>query len=189
MDFKNIDEGHEQGEEKLVFHYNREERLKRAPEIVKDYYEGNFKAYKPGIFRALVSTKGNRLMFITLLLCFAIVIFLGFFNRKDESVLNSIPLNLSAFSFEENVYVSLAFDEVKKQGKSKEFGQAKDIQVEFDFLDADKVALEKKVLALSYEGAKTFLRTTFHDYDIFYVRAYVFMDGLTVELTATVEKR
>ena len=49
MDFSKIEETREENqkpEDNLVFHYNREERLKRAPKIVQDYYSGNFKPYK-----------------------------------------------------------------------------------------------------------------------------------------------
>ncbi|WP_147614890.1 hypothetical protein [Treponema pectinovorum] len=189
MDLENIEEGHADGEEKLVFHYNRDARLSRAPEIVQNFYSGKLKAFKPGIFRALVSTKGNRLMFVTLLVCFFIVVFLGFFNKKDNAVLNSIPLNLSAFSFEENVYVSLSFDEIKKNSESKKIAEGQNIQIELAFLDGAKIPVEKKSFSLLYKGEKTFLRTTFHDYDIFYVKASVFIADNSVDLIATIEKR
>ena len=38
--FEDVDEGHGENEEKLVFRYNREERLRGAPQIVRDYYDG-----------------------------------------------------------------------------------------------------------------------------------------------------
>ena len=45
MDFSNLDETREDNvkdSERMVFRYNREERISRAPEIVRDYYSGKF---------------------------------------------------------------------------------------------------------------------------------------------------
>ena len=60
MDFSGIKEGqasepgNESDEEKLVFHYSREERLKNAPELVQKYYSGELLTTKRGLFRALL---------------------------------------------------------------------------------------------------------------------------------------
>ena len=73
MDFSKIEETREENqkpEDNLVFHYNREERLKRAPKIVQDYYSGNFKPYKGGLLKSLVATRGNRLLFCMMLVFF-----------------------------------------------------------------------------------------------------------------------
>ena len=65
MDFDKIDEGHpdyKPGEEPFHFFYNREERIARAPHIVQEYYAGRGPRPVKGLFRNLVSTKGNRFM-------------------------------------------------------------------------------------------------------------------------------
>ena len=41
--FKNVEEMRPDGEQPLHFYYNREERIARAPEIVKAYYRGEMK--------------------------------------------------------------------------------------------------------------------------------------------------
>ena len=43
MDFSNIDEGHIDGEPELHYFYNREERIKNAPPIVQEYYNGGLR--------------------------------------------------------------------------------------------------------------------------------------------------
>ena len=101
---QNMKEGFSNSDEQnLTFHYSREERLKKAPPLVQSYYEGDFKAYKPGIFKALVSTKQNRTVFFVLIVCFAVVLVEGFLNKKNQSSIQGVPLELTAFSFEENV--------------------------------------------------------------------------------------
>ena len=46
MDFDKIQESRSDDKEELHFFYNREERLKNAPQIVQDYYSGKFKPAK-----------------------------------------------------------------------------------------------------------------------------------------------
>ena len=184
---ENMKEGFSNSDEQnLTFHYSREERLKKAPPLVQSYYEGDFKAYKPGIFKALLSTKQNRTVFFVLIVCFAVVLVEGFLNKKNQSSIQGVPLELTAFSFEENVYVSLEFQE-----PSKSYGKKSSVPVyvEFSFSDESGNLLEKKSLTHVYEGKKSFLRTTFHDYDIFSVRADIVFEDKATSLTAPVEKK
>ncbi len=187
MDFNKISEGHgESDEEKMVFYYNRQERLKHAPKNVQDLYNGNFKVFKPGLFKALVATKTNRFAFVAMIMCFVLVIFLGIFNKRNEGTLSEIPFELTAFSFEEKVYASLKFEEPSKKYKAN---TGKNIDVIFKFLDSEKnIVYESAGLAV-YEGKEDFLRTTYNDYDIFYVITEIEIDKKVLELTATVDKR
>ena len=191
MDFTKLKEDRKNSEEEeLVFRYSRSERLKKAPEQVQNLYNGNFQVFKPGIFRALVSTKSNRLVFIALIICFLAVVFLGIFNRQNESSLEGVPLQLTAFSFEETVYVSVKFESLAKKTQSEEvLPVVRNFQVDFEFLDAQKNTVEKRQEINIYAGEENFLRTTCRDYDIFYVNALVSLNEKTVKLTCSVEKR
>ena len=60
MDFSNMDEGHEDGKEALHYYFNHEERIKRAPKIVRDYYSGEGIQSPKGILKSLVAPKANR---------------------------------------------------------------------------------------------------------------------------------
>ncbi len=187
MDFNRISESHGDGdEEKIVFYYNRQERLKHAPKNVQDLYNGNFKVFKPGLFKALVSTKTNRLAFVAMVMCFVLVIFLGIFNKKNEGTLSEIPFELSAFSFNEQIYASLKIEEPSKKHKIE---GNKNFDVKFKFLDKEKNLVYEVPQLLIYEGKEAFLRTTYHDYDIFYVITEIETDKKVLELTATVDKR
>ena len=68
--FEDVDEGHVDNDNTLHFHYNREERLKKAPQNVRDYYEGKIKPVKG--FKVLFN-KQNKFIFMSLIL------FVGFF--------------------------------------------------------------------------------------------------------------
>ena len=51
----------------LVFRYNREERIAKAPKLVQDYYNGNLKPVR-GI--RIFFTKQNRYIFFALILSY-----------------------------------------------------------------------------------------------------------------------
>ena len=187
MDFSKIDEGHSDGEEKLVFYYNREERIKRAPSIVQRYYnsEGEF-GMKRGLFRSLVATKANRIMLVTLGMLFAVILFIGLFAKYEEGSLAGLPVALSAFSFEDTVYVSIQCDEAgKKFNKSLPLP----VKASVSFFNIDEQLLETQELSGKYEGNELFLRTTIRDYDIMRITAVVSMADASVELKAQVLKR
>lgn len=186
MNFDEIQEDKSDDKNQLIFHYNRQKRLESAPPLVKDYYEGTFKAFRPGLFKALTATRANRLLLFTLIICFAIVLFNSLFNKKNESSVSGVPLVLSSFSFEENVYVSLCFNAPEKKYSKKSPVPA---EITVSYLDADKMTLKTETFAFIYEGKESFLRTTFHDYDIFYVRAEVSFLNDSVSLLSSVEKR
>jgi hypothetical protein len=188
MDLNSFEETKEDSlEEQMVFHYNRDERVKKAPKLVKEYYEGTFKAYRPGLFKALVQTRANRFMFFTLVVCFVVIVFLGIFNKRNEASSGLFSYNLSAFSFEETVYVSLQID--KKTGADEVNCVPAAAQIEVIYRDSSKEAVEKQLFLQQLIEPRTFLRTTLHDYDIVSVEADVLINQKTVNLKAAVEKR
>ena len=100
------DDGHPDGDEPLVFRYSREERLKHAPKIVQDYYSGA-SAVKRGLLRSLVATKGNRFMLMSVGLCVGVVLLASVLLRRDSASVYGVDTRLSAFSFDDAVYVSV----------------------------------------------------------------------------------
>ena len=60
-------ETRENGEEPLIFRYNRNERLKNAPKNVQDFYSGNFSTAPKGLFKSLFANKTSKIMFLTII--------------------------------------------------------------------------------------------------------------------------
>ena len=58
-----------------TFYYSREERLKKAPQIVRDMYDPS-KQIKGGLFRVFVATRPLKIMFFSMLLFFMIALFI-----------------------------------------------------------------------------------------------------------------
>ena len=96
MDFKNIDEGHAQDEQKLHFYYNREERIARAPKNVQDYYAGKGPRPVKGLFRSLFANKGNRFMFSTVAILAAFVWIYSFIQKREGIQIAGTKVEVSA---------------------------------------------------------------------------------------------
>ena len=109
-------------EEELTFYYNREKRLERAPENVKRFYNGTAPTAPKGLFKALVHTKHSRFMLAAVGISLAVVVLTTLFGAKsNQKNINDVRLVLSAFSFDESVYVTLrAFGNPDARGKAEQ---------------------------------------------------------------------
>ena len=184
MDFSQIDEGHPDGEETLVFRYNREERLKRAPQIVQDYYNGKALQPKKGLFRVLLATRANRLMFITLCLLSVFVWINGFVNKDNTCKLNGVKVTLNAFSFKEQVYATVKFYDNNK----KEYSFP--VDVVFSALqESDTEGASYSSEPEIYSGKELCVRAQFKDYDIVKVKAQITSGEETKTLIAAVQRQ
>jgi len=161
-------EGYSEDEEVLVYHYGKPgERLKNAPENVKNYYEGKGPQPPNGFFKVLLQTKTNRLIFVFMLVTIAISAVTIFLKKSTESgTVSQLPVHLAAFSFDGDVYASLMVSE-------KKVPESVLVSVTFNAYDAEKNLLVTENISDFYFGNEVFLRTKFSDYDIIYIEAEV----------------
>ncbi len=185
MDLSAIDDGHVDGDDTLVFHYSREERLKRAPQNVRDYYNGTFMPQR-GLFRSLVASRGNRYLLIAVGLCIGVVLLASVLLRREAATVCGVGAQLSAFSFEEQLYASVRLE---KAGRAFSLELPAPVTARFSFVNVDGAVVEEKTVRGKYDGNELFLRTTMTDYDILKVTVSVDLGGQTAELTAAVQKR
>jgi len=180
--FEDVEEGHLDGEEPVVFRYNREERIAKAPKIVQEYYAGGLRPVK-GI-KALFATKSNRFVFLALVFFIAVTWFYtGLNNTRAYTKINDLSFELQAFSYDEEVYSSL-----KIVNKKSEKALDNKIEAEFFIINSDNQVAEKESLSLVYKSGEEYLRTKCHDYDIIRVDVIVTMDGIEKELSAKVKR-
>ena len=192
MDFKNIDECHPDGEENIHFFYNREERLKKAPKIVQDYYAGKIFNYDTGIkglFKSLVSTKTNRFLLISIILFLACIYLFSFLSKNQNSVACGIPVQFESFSYNERIYISLKFLE-KKLKKDEEYTDSFDISVIFYGVNTEgEISYKSEEFFEKYQGKEFFLRADFPDYDIIRVEAEISALDKKDRITAKIKNR
>lgn len=187
--------GGEENSENLVFRYNREERIKRAPKIVQDYYAGKLAPTK-GLFKVLVATKFNRMMLLTVALCFAVVVIVKTFsNRPSLAVAAGFELELSAFSYDESVYAQIKIHPLKKSLQDKNFDLEKYVKDQkkalatFCFVDVDGQEIAKIQGSGEIQKNAFFIRTNSPDYDIIKVVAQVDILGESASLVSNVSRR
>ena len=170
----------DEADKKLKYYYNREERIARAPKLVQDYYNGNLKPVRG--FR-IFFTKQNRYIFFALIFFVgATWIYTGLNKTRAGTTLNGINFELSAFSYEEEVYVSL---QMKRSSRSKEVAPV-NVQAEFFAIDPNRQVGDKRNGQLIYESGEQYIRTKFTDYDIIRVDVILNAGGTEKELSAEV---
>ena len=181
--FEEVDEGHLEGEETLIFRYNREERIAKAPKIVQDYYAGGMRPVRG--FKALVASKSNR--FVLISLCFFVAatwIYTGLNNTRSFCKFDDLVIELAAFSYDEEIYSSLKMQDKQADEKSK----PRNITAEFFIINSDRQIVEKETLSLIYTAGDEYLRTKHTDYDIIRVDVIVNVDGKEKELSIGVKR-
>lgn len=164
-------EGYSEDDEKIVYHYGKPgERLKNADEIVKRYYAGEGPQAPKGIFQSLVQTPSSRLILIVMLAMMAIVVLSSIMDRGGKvSTVALVPMELSTFSFEDTVYISLHL----KENSQIDFSEHPFVSCNFLVYTTDDQVIHQERVETFYTGKEDFLRTTFGDYDILYVEAVV----------------
>ncbi|MBO4507482.1 MAG: hypothetical protein J5747_02470 [Spirochaetaceae bacterium] len=168
----------------LHFYYDRDERLKNAPRVVKDFYNGNMKTPERGLIRVLVANKASRIMFLTLVFLTALGIAISLVERSSNTEKkDGVRYSLTAFSFDESIYVAVKLDENSGYDKNT------DVNIVIAALDKTGTVVEKNNLSGTYSGKESFFRTTFYDYDIMLIEAVIKSGENSIVLTAPVEKR
>ena len=171
------------GEEKpLKFYYNREERIAKAPQLVKVYYEGKMKPVRG--FRIFL-TKQNRYIFFALIFFVgATWIYTGLNKTRAGTTLAGINFELTAFSYEEEVYVQL---KMKRSSRSRETAPVA-VGAEFFAIDPNRQVGDKRNGQLVYAEGEQYIRTKFTDYDIIRVDVILNAGGYEKELSAEVKR-
>lgn len=187
MDFKNIDEGHAQDEQKLHFYYNREERIARAPKNVQDYYAGKGPRPVKGLFRSLFANKGNRFMFSTVAILAAFVWIYSFIQKREGIQIAGTKVEVSAFSYADEVYASLKLNAFQDDAKFN--GEKRAVYVKFYAIETSSTICDEKELFGEYDGTETFFRTKFSDYDIIKIQVELSLGDETKEIVVPVEKK
>ncbi|MCR5063957.1 MAG: hypothetical protein K6A89_11815 [Treponema sp.] len=190
----------EESDKKLKFYYNRDERISKAPPLVKEYYNGGLKPVKG--FKVLF-TGYNKFIFLSLIFFVAFTwIYTGFNKARKYAQISGIQMELSAFVYEEEIYVSLnmknAPEKIKrgfsnllpKKKSEPEIPQKieKAVAAEFFFVEVNNQLCDKCFITDVYEGKEKSIRTKFADYDIIRVDVIVNVDDEEKELSCEVKR-
>lgn len=181
-----------------LFH---EERMKNAPQIVRDYYDGTAPKFEKGLFRALVSTKSNRLIFLVMIFCFAIVFIANnFSNAGNLKVVSGYECELQAFSYDGTLFASVKIHPLKETKKKLEKLEKQKtetdaplefpVRIEFYGVSEDGISmkLEKEASGTVFLNSNIY-RTDSEDYNIQTVVADVFIGGESGRMSVKVSRK
>jgi hypothetical protein len=110
------DNGNVNGKEELTFYYNRERRLEKAPQSVKDLYDENKRKSRSGLIKVLVADKPRAFVFFTILIMSAVILILSLLNYTDGSyLLDGNKLEINGIKYE-----GMSIMAIKKTRKNTE---------------------------------------------------------------------
>lgn len=199
-------ESAEESERPVKFYYNREERVAKASEQVKEYYRGGMRPVK-GI-KVLFTGNNKFILFALIFFVGASWIYSGLNGTRKYASLAGIEMELSAFAYEEEIYASLSMKNEKtskKRGfsnlipkklfqKSDNFENSKTekieklVEAEFFFIEVNNQLQEKKSFVQIFDGTENSIRTKTADYDIIRVDVIVNVGDEEKELSCEVKR-
>lgn len=184
-------DGYADGEEPVVFHHREGEFRKYESKVYSDMATGKNQP-KRGMFRVLVGTRMNRTIFFAMILTFGVVMCVNLFGRKShEDVIEGVFCSMSAFSFGDDVYVSVEMK--KKSGSKKSLPEVlvRDLSLDVSAIDSDGAESNKSHQEFSFDSSKEdqVCRMSFRNYDISNIKAVVTCLETTKELTCKVLSR
>lgn len=183
-DNESKEETKDTNEEHIVFYYNRDERIKNSPTIVKNAYDGTAQKPPSGIFEALVHTKSSRFMLLALVFAIVVTVFIGLFgNKTNQALIKDTTFEVSAFSFNDMIYTSLHYEREKKDSIDIP------IKVIFYGLDSNENQVIKNEVDAIINKDEDFIRTTFTDYDIISVKIEIITEENTDILSCSVTQQ
>lgn len=191
--YHGIQEGYAEGEEELSFQYDREERIRNAPQIVQDFYSGKVKIEK-GFFKILVANKFNRFMLFTVALFSVVTLGVNFLRNPTLGVCAGFECELSAFSYGDEIFAQVKIHALKKSLSDEKFkideyvSEKKEAAAIFDFFNAGGEVATHSQKSVFLQKSGFFLRTNVPNYDIIKVRAQVEILGERIELNANVKR-
>jgi len=181
--FEDVDEAHAEGEEKMIFRYNREERIAKAPKIVQEYYAGGMRPITG--FKVLIANKSNRYVLLALVFFVASTwIFTGLSKTRAYGKLGNISMELQGFSYGEEVYISLKL----LDREADESSVPVKVDAEFLLYGPENQVVDKETMSVVYRNGEEYLRTKRTDYDIIRVEAIVSCGEEEKKLSADVKR-
>ena len=93
--------------EEIVYHYNRDRRLAKAPKSVQDLYKEGPRR-KSGFFRSLVGTKPKAMLFSTIMIVSVMIVLISVFGlASDTHELEGNTLSIQGIRYEDLVIISI----------------------------------------------------------------------------------
>ena len=93
--------------DEIVYHYNRERRLEKAPQSVRDLYEETPRR-RFGLFGSLVNTRPKAMMFFSIVIACLMIVAISYLNLASDTYdFDGNRLAVQAIIYEDTIIVAL----------------------------------------------------------------------------------
>ena len=93
--------------EEIVYHYNRDQRLAKAPQAVRDLYKEEKRPRRFGLFRSLMDTKPKAMTFASIVVACLAIWAISIFGLMDTHTLEGNQLTVQAIKYEGAVIIAI----------------------------------------------------------------------------------
>jgi hypothetical protein len=94
--------------DEIVYHYNRERRLAKAPQAVRDLYDADKQPKRLGLFRTLTGTKPRAMMFFTIVIACVMIMAISFLGLLGDTYdFDGNRLTVQAIRYEDTSIIAL----------------------------------------------------------------------------------
>ena len=192
MEFlENQVDGYGEEDEVVIWHHKKGGYRDREQSVYRDLATGKSQPVR-GLFRVLVSTKMNRMIFTAMLMCLGLVFIISILGGKaNQGTVGGVFCDMTAFSFGDDVYVSVSMRE-SKSGKNADSGKIADGNLHFVFTAVNSDGADADLREDDYDFdalSENVCRVTFKNYEIAAVKATVSRGEQTIDLSCKVEAR
>lgn len=180
--------------------YIRNERIKRAPKIVQDFYDGKVNQFDKGLFKVLVKKKSNRSIFMLLIFLILVSYITGnLTNQGNIKVVSGYECELQSFVYDGTCYASVKIHPIAKTKRELEKIISKDKDFSGVVASAKFSAITQSEAIVEFNPDKNIqenillnaqiLRTQIDDCDIIEVVCKVKIQGEEQTLTSKVSHK
>lgn len=163
--------------------YARSERLKRAPESVRQMYEPDY-IKRISLLKSLTATRSSRSVLFAIIAVFALT-FMSFLLKTDRQSgkIQGVPVKLEYLTQQEYLYVNISFEATEQSDD-----YVLPLTVRITATNRDTEEKESKTVEVIYIGSALSVPVQFPAHTYKQLEAVVLADGKAVSLRSSVKK-
>ena len=182
-------DGYPDGEEPLIFHHKNGEFRNLERKEYRDLATGQNQP-KRGLFRVLVNTKMNRMIFIAMMMSFGLIFALSLLmDKPNETTVNGVYCNLSSYSFGEEIGVTTSGKVFSKSKAYRRNPGSRTVQLKITSVNSQNEDCEtaEAILVVDEPDTEVFSRLKLKSDGIESIRVTAESGGQSKEMTCKVK--
>ena len=163
--------------------YDRNERLKRAPESVRQMYEPDY-IKRIGLLKSLIAARSSRSVLFAIVAVFALTSMSFLFKTDRQSgKIQGVPVKLEYLTQQEYLYVNISFGVTERSDD-----YALPLTIRITAVNRDTEQKETKTVDVIYIGSALSVPVQFPAHTYKQLEAVILTDGKALSLQSSVKK-